>query len=51
MGCSVMLSNSATGLIKRLYVGFRMETLRAKGAISWKADTRGAIDELLIMNY
>lgn len=50
-GCKVMLSNSATELVRSLYDGFNLQVLKAKRAISSNAQTRGAIDELLIMNY
>lgn len=46
-----MLSNSPTPLVRSLYEGFHAETLRAKRAINSKAAGRGAIDELLVMNY
>ncbi len=50
-GVLVMLSNSATPLVKTLYDGFRIEALKAKRAINSKGTARGAIDELLVMNY
>jgi DNA adenine methylase len=50
-GCLVMLSNSPTSLVRSLYGGFRSETLRAKRAINSKGTGRGAVDELLILNY
>ena len=50
-GVLVMLSNSATPLIRSLYSEFRSETLKAKRAINSKGTGRGAIDELLVMNY
>jgi DNA adenine methylase len=50
-GAHLMLSNSSTPLIRTLYEGFRIETLRAKRAINSKASGRGTIDELLVMNY
>lgn len=50
-GCLVMLSNSATPFIKRLYSNFRQETVQANRAINCKAKGRGKIDELLILNY
>jgi DNA adenine methylase len=49
-GCRVMLSNSATDLIRELYNGYRQVEVWANRAISSKGDRRGAIAELLIMN-
>jgi len=50
-GCLVLLSNSATPLIRRLYRGFRVDTLLAARAISSKADGRGKVEELAVRNY
>ncbi|HKN06029.1 MAG TPA: DNA adenine methylase [Thermoplasmata archaeon] len=50
-GVLFMLSNSSTPLIRSLYDGFRIEVLKAKRAINSKGTGRGAIDELLIMNF
>ena len=50
-GCKVMLSNSATDSMKALYGGYRVQRVKANRAINSKAAGRGAIDELLIMNY
>ena len=50
-GCLVMLSNSSTGLIRELYDGYRQVEVQATRVISSKADARGAIPELLVMNY
>ncbi len=50
-GCKVLLSNSATPLVRSLYVGYHIEPVKAKRAINSQASGRGAIDELLIMNY
>ena len=50
-GCCVMLSNSDTALIRELYAGYRIEVLEARRAISSRGDGRGAIPELLILNY
>ncbi len=49
-GCQLMLNNSCTRLIQHLYEGYQQERLRAIRAISSKADERGAICELLVMN-
>lgn len=50
-GAYLMQSNSDTTLIRALYYGFRIETVRANRAINSKGDKRGPISELLIMNY
>ena len=50
-GVLVMLSNSATPLVRSLYEGFRIESLKAKRAINSKGTGRGEIEELLVMNY
>lgn len=50
-GCNIMMSNSATELIEELYKDFHIETLKARRMISSRSETRGEIDEFLIMNY
>lgn len=50
-GCKVMLSNSATPLLDELYREYAPVRLKAKRAINCKGTGRGAIDELLVMNY
>lgn len=50
-GCFVMLSNSNAPLIRELYNGFQIHEVQANRAISSKADGRGKIKELLIVNY
>ena len=49
-GCRVMLSNSATDLVRELYYGYRQVEVWANRAISSRGDGRGAIAELLVMN-
>jgi DNA adenine methylase len=49
-GCQIMLSNSYTPSIQRLYQGYEQAQVQATRAISSKADQRGAIPELLVMN-
>ena len=49
--CKVMLSNSDTSFIHKLYKNFRIKVMFAKRAISCKASGRGTITELLILNY
>ena len=50
-GCRVMLSNSCTPFIRKLYDGHRRERVFARRAISCKGDGRGGISELVILNY
>jgi len=50
-GCFVMLSNSATDFILSLYRDYHIIRIPAKRNINSVASRRGAIDELLIMNY
>ena len=49
-GCQVLLSNSATDLVRELYEGYEQVEVQAIRAISSKGNERGAISELLIMN-
>jgi DNA adenine methylase len=50
-GCRVMLSNSDTLLIRRLYRGFELRTVDARRSINSKASRRGTIKELVVLNY
>jgi len=50
-GCLVMLSNSDHPLIRSLYSGYRMETVKASRAINCIGSGRGKITELVILNY
>jgi len=50
-GCKVMLSNSDTAFIKKLYKNYRLENVLAKRAINCKPSGRGTIRELVILNY
>ncbi len=51
--CSVMLSNSSTPLVHELYEGkgYRLIEIKARRFINSKADGRGPVTELLILNY
>ncbi|MCB8959015.1 MAG: DNA adenine methylase [Ardenticatenales bacterium] len=49
--CKIMLSNSSAPLIYELYDGFHIEEIQARRAINSKADGRGPVKELLILNY
>jgi DNA adenine methylase len=50
-GCIIMLSNSDTKFIKKLYKGYRIEPVRANRFINCVGDKRGPINELVILNY
>ena len=50
-GAKVVLSNSMTGFVKKLYSGFRIETVPATRRVNSRADRRGAIDEALVANF
>ena len=49
--CKVMLSNSDTPFIRKLYKDFKIETVFAKRAINCNGSERGEITELVILNY
>jgi len=50
-GCKVMLSNSDTPLVWKLYEDYRIGRVEANRAISCKASTRKGVTELVILNY
>lgn len=50
-GCYAMLSNSDTPFIRELYDAFNIETVYANRAINSKADKRGRVAEVAILNY
>ncbi len=50
-GCMVLLSNSATDFVKKLYRNYRIVTVSASRNINSVASRRGKIDEVLVMNY
>ncbi len=50
-GCKVMLSNSSTPFIRDLYKDYKILTISAYRFINSKAEKRGKIDEVLILNY
>ncbi|MCL6612988.1 MAG: DNA adenine methylase [Peptococcaceae bacterium] len=50
-GCYVMLSNSNTDIVKELYFGNNIKTIRAMRAINSDVTKRGSIKELLILSY
>lgn len=47
-GALVLLSNSDTPLTRRLYRGFKIDTVAATRAINSRADRRGAVNEILV---
>jgi DNA adenine methylase len=49
-GCTLILSNSDTPLIRELYRDFRIESITARRAINSKADRRGTVNEVLVLN-
>jgi DNA adenine methylase len=50
-GCKVMLSNSWTPFVRNLYKGFRLVEVKAARAINSKAEKRGQVSELVVLNY
>jgi len=46
-----MLSNSDTPLVRQLYRAFRIETVSARRAINSASARRGAISEVVVLNY
>lgn len=50
-GCLLMLSNSDTPLIRSLYASYRIEEVRATRMINSDPLARGAITELVVLNY
>jgi DNA adenine methylase len=49
-GCAVMLSNSDTPLVRKLYAGFHIERVSCNRAINSRADARGAVAEVIVSN-
>jgi len=50
-GCYVMLSNHNTKLINELYEGFNIHVIEAKRNINANGKKRGAVEEVIIINY
>lgn len=50
-GCLLMLSNSDTTLIRELYEGYNLHTVKARRAINCVGTKRGLINEIVITNY
>ena len=51
LGCKVMLSNSDTDLIRKLYRSYRVEVLTARRYINRDPNGRKSVKELLVLNY
>lgn len=49
--CMVMLSNSDVPYVHDLYNGFRVETVTASRRINRRADKRGLVTEVVVLNY
>ncbi len=49
-GCAVMLSNSDTPFIRRLYAGFDIDRVMCARAINSKGGSRGAVAEVIVRN-
>jgi len=50
-GCEVLLSNSNTEEVRKIYQGCHLQKVEALRAISCKADSRKGHTELIINNY
>ena len=50
-GCQVMLSNSSSPFVSRLYAEFKRQRVKASRLINAQAQKRGKISELVILNY
>lgn len=50
-GCFVMSSNSDCGFVREIYRDWRIEVVSASRCINVQASKRGAINELVIMNW
>lgn len=52
LGCRVMLSNSNTPFIRKLYRGFDVRTdVMARRSINSRADKRGLVSEVVVLSY
>jgi DNA adenine methylase len=50
-GCKVMLSNSDTDFVKKLYKGYNVYLVRANRMINSDSTKRGPINEIVVTNY
>ncbi len=51
LGCQLMLSNSDTSLVRELYTHFRIAEVFVGRAINSRAERRGKVRELVVLNY
>ena len=51
LGCQLMLSNSDTSLVRELYTDFRLAEVFVGRAINSRAERRGKVRELVVLNY
>lgn len=47
----VMLSNHNTPFIREIFEGYRFEIVKARRNVNSKADARGEVEEIVVMNY
>jgi DNA adenine methylase len=50
-GAKVLMSNSDTELIRRLYRGFSIHQIQVQRSVNSDTEKRGSVPELLIRNY
>ena len=50
-GCFVMLSNSGSRVVRKLYAGYDIVTIPARRAINSKVTARGPVDEVVVRSY
>lgn len=50
-GCRLLLSNSDTALVRKLYKDYKINIVRCGRSINCKKDGRGKVKELIIRNY
>ncbi|MDX2020936.1 MAG: DNA adenine methylase [Deltaproteobacteria bacterium] len=50
-GCMVMLSNSDTPFVRKLYQNFHIHRVPARRSINTRADKRGSVWEVVVTNY
>ncbi len=50
-GCAVMISNSDTRFIRKLYKGFRIHRVSVNRAINSRTSARGAVSEVVVTNH
>ncbi|USN58844.1 MAG: hypothetical protein H6767_01840 [Candidatus Peribacteria bacterium] len=46
-----MLSNHNTPFIREIFEGYRFEIVKARRNVNSKADARGEVEEIVVMNY